>query len=77
MDEGHQRGVSEGYERGIDDGRKRGKQEGFDEAREQAIRSSISMLKSIGMPDDKAAALIAKNYSIQQEEISDILKKYK
>ncbi len=77
VDEGHQRGVSEGYERGIDDGRKRGKQEGFDEAREQAIRSSISMLKSIGMPDDKAAALIAKNYSIQQEEISDILKKYK
>ena len=81
VDEGHRRGVSEGYERGVDDGHRRGVSEGYgrgmDEAREQAIMNSISMLRSIGISDDRIVSLIAQNYSIQKEEILNILKKDK
>ena len=89
VDEGHRRGVSEGYERGVDDGHRRGVSEGYgrgmdeghkrgaDEAREQDLMNSISMLRSIGISDDRIVSLIAKNYSIQKEEILNILKKDK
>ena len=79
--EGYEDGVSEGYERGVDEGHRRGVSEGYgrgmDEAREQAIMNSISMLRSIGISDDRIASLIAENYSIQKEEILNILKKDK
>ena len=65
VDEGHRRGVSEGYGRGMDEGHKRG----ADEARRQAIMSSISMLRSIGISDDRAVELISENYSIPKEDI--------
>ena len=71
--EGYEDGVSEGYERGVDEGHK----QGFDEARKQDLINGISMLKSIGMPDDKAVALIAENYSVYKEEILNLLKKDK
>ncbi len=69
IDEGHRRGINEGYERGVGEGHRRGIQEGFDEAREQAITNSMAMLRSIGISDDKAAALIAENYSVSKDEI--------
>ena len=71
--EGYEDGVSEGYERGVDEGHK----QGFDEARKQDLINGISMLKSIGMPDDKAVALIAENYSVYKEEILNLLKEDK
>ena len=77
IDEGHRRGISEGYERGVGEGHRRGIQEGFDEAREQAITNSIAMLRSIGISDDNAAALIAENYSVRKEEVLNILQKDK
>ena len=77
VSEGYERGVDEGYERGVDEGHRRGIQEGFDEAREQAITNSMAMLRSIGIPDDKAAALIAENYSVRKEEVLNILQKDK
>ena len=51
--------------------------EGYEDGREQAIRSSISMLKSIGISDDKIITLIAENYSVRKEDILNILKKDK
>ena len=81
VSEGYERGMDEGYERGVDEGHRRGVSEGYgrgmDEAREQAIMNSISMLRSIGISDDRIASLIAENYSIQKEEILNILKKDK
>ena len=65
IDEGYRRGVSEGYGRGIDEGHKRG----ADEALEQAIMNSISMLRSIGIPDNRIVSLIAENYSVSKDEI--------
>ena len=66
--QGYERGVDEGYGRGIDEGHKLG----ADEAREQDLMNSISMLRSIGIPDNRIVNLIAENYSVKEE---DILKK--
>ena len=63
--EGHKRGMSEGFERGINKGFERG----ISEARKQDIKNSIEMLKSMDLPDDKIASLVAKNYAVSEDDV--------
>lgn len=73
FERGHKSGISEGFERGhksgISEGFERGHERGINEAREQAIKNSISMLKSMNLPDEEIAGLIAKNYAVSKEDV--------
>ena len=57
MSEGFERGINKGFERGIS------------EARKQDIKNSIEMLKSMDLPDDKIASLVAKNYAVSEDDV--------
>ena len=74
-EDGHKHGMNEGFEqghkRGVNEGFERGISEGYDKARENDIKHSIDMLRSIGMPDDKIVRLIAQNYDVSEEYISE------
>ena len=59
----------EGYEDGVSEGFERGHERGISEAREQAIKNSIAMLKSMNVPDEKIVSLIAKNYAVPEEDV--------
>ena len=59
----------EGYEDGVSEGFERGHERGISEAREQAIKNSIAMLKSMNLPDEEIAGLIARNYAVSKEDI--------
>ncbi len=61
------------YNEGYEDGHKNGIREGFDKAREDDIIRSISMLRSIGMSDDRIVCLIAENYDVSKKYITQKL----
>ena len=63
--EGYEDGVNEGFENGISEGFERG----ISEAREQDIKNSITMLRRLGLPDEKIVSLIAENYAIPEENV--------
>ena len=76
-EDGHKSGVSEGFERGhkygVNEGFERGISEGYDKARENDISHSINMLRNMGISDDKIICLIAENYDISKEYITQKL----
>ena len=57
------------YREGYEDGVNKGFERGISEAREQAIKNSIAMLKSMNLPDEEIAGLIARNYAVSKEDI--------
>ena len=57
------------YREGYEDGVNKGFERGISEAREQAIKNSIAMLKSMNVPDEKIVSLIAKNYAVPEEDV--------
>ena len=69
FERGHKYGVNEGFEqghkRGVNEGFERGISEGYDKARENDIKHSIEM------PDDRIVRLIAQNYDVSEEYISE------
>ena len=65
----------EGYEDGVNDGFERGHKSGISEAREQAIKNNIAMLRRLGLPDEEIASLIAESYAISRENIINEIKK--
>ena len=77
FERGHKYGVDEGFERGhkygVSEGFERGISEGYDKAREHDISHSINMLRNMGISDDKIICLIAENYDISKEYITQKL----
>ena len=69
VNEGFERGISEGFERGHTSGINEGFERGISEAREQDIKNSIAMLKSMNVPDEKIISLIVKNYAVPEEDV--------
>ncbi len=76
LEKGLEQGREQGRKQGREEGREEGREQGREEGREEGIRVTVELCREIGLEPGAAAAKIASNFHIPQEDAARYVEKY-